>query len=82
MMNVFERFDQIEARFAKLFAGFVLCLVAGLIVFDIVGAALQENPASAPATLAKKPHEYPRCQTRPDGTRICDMQPPRNPEMR
>ena len=81
-MSLFERFDQIEARFTKLFAGFVLCLVAGLIVFDIIGAALQKNPPASPTSLVKKAPEYPRCHTGPDGTQICDILPPRNPKKR
>lgn len=77
---MFERFDQVDARFAKLFAAGVLCLVAALIVVDIVGAAFQDKSPPPASSSVKKVPNKPECQIRPDGTLICDAVPPQQPE--
>lgn len=74
---MFERFDQAEARFAKLFAAFVLLLVLGLITFDIVSVALgwgvyDPRPAANLIPVST-------CRRMPDGTQICDIPPPNIP---
>lgn len=75
---MFEWFDQTEARFAKLFAGFVLLLVLGLITFDIVATALGWG---APNTAVPNAIHTPvsPCLPMPDGTQICDIPPPNIP---
>lgn len=79
-MDLFEKFDQIEARFTKLFAGLVFCLVAALIVVDIVGAALRDTPPPPASSSVKKVTKAPECKIRPDGTLICDAVPPQQPK--
>lgn len=76
-MTLFEKFDQIEARFAKIFAAIVFCLVATLIVVDIVGAAF--SPPPAPDTVRETP-KASECQITHGGTRICDVLPPQKPQ--
>lgn len=79
-MTLFEKFDQIEARFSKIFAGIVLCLVAALIVVDILGAALRDDPPSPSSSGDAKDIAKARdCQIMPGGIYICDVLPPRKP---
>lgn len=73
MTNIFERFDQAEARFAKLFAAFVLLLVASLIVADLVVSAFRDQEIE---TLSPATGSTTQCKTMPDGTRVCDFTPP------
>ncbi len=77
---MFEWFDQTEARFVKLFAGFVLLLVLGLITVDIVFAALGWG-APEPNTAAPTVNQITAspCQPMPDGTQVCDIPPPSIP---
>ena len=74
---MFERFDQVDARFAKLFAAGVLCLVAALIVVDIVGAAFRDKSPPSAGVSVKEVPKAPECRVMPSGTQICDAVPPR-----
>ncbi len=74
---MFERFDEAEARFAKLFAAFVLLLVLGLITFDIVSVALGWGMSGREPTANLTP--VSTCHRMPDGTQICDIPPPNIP---
>lgn len=74
---MFERFDEAEARFAKLFAAFVLLLVLGLITFDIVSVALGWGISGGAPAANLTPVSI--CQSMPDGTQICDIPPPNIP---
>jgi|GEM_PF-5061709 len=76
MTDPFERFDQIDARFAKLFAAFVLLLVVGLITADIVLGAIAAF--SKPDEVSPEIRTAPGvpCIDMPGGARICDILPP------
>jgi len=80
MSNRFERFDEIDARFAKLFAAAVLLLVVALVIADILTVAFgfrlgPQVPGGSPAG----PAPASMCSVMWDGTRICDIPPPGQP---
>ena len=75
MNDPFEQVDQIDARFAKLFAAFVLLLVAGLIVADVVLVIIR--PPELASAAGGQPDDA-GCTIMNDGTRICDMPVPKH----
>lgn len=77
MNDPFERFDQIDRRFAKLFTAFVLLLVVGLITADTVVTTLQSLDTRPNGAEAARRTQAAACKIMPDGTRICDMAVPK-----
>ena len=78
MNDPYEQVDQVDARFAILFAAFVLLLVAGLIVAD-VALVIIRPPALTSATVQPDRQPYDAgCTVMNDGTRICDMPVPKH----
>lgn len=78
-MGMFETFDAIVARAPKLIAIFVLVLVIGLIVTDVVVTALTDPPAALNVTPPSG--ERIECVKLPGGPPVCDVTPPEDPQL-
>lgn len=76
-MDIFETFDAIVARAPKLIAIFVLVLVIGLIITDVVVTALSDLPAAHSVTPPSG--ERIECVKLPGGPPVCDIPPPIDP---
>jgi len=76
-MDIFEAFDALVARAPKLIAIFVLLLVIGLIITDVVVTAFTDLPAAP--QLHPMPGARIECVKLPNGPPICDVPPPIDP---